>query len=254
MDSPSANPERLNTELSLLNAMYTSSLGYNPTSSELTFHCPSSPKSRLILRLPSDYPSKSTPQVISACDSSQQDVRSDVVKFVNELPTDEGEVLDLILQSFSELIDQRCSTKPIDSPLNKSTSTTPTSPPEKTIIIWLHHLLATSKRKLALHPSISSNLISGITKPGYPGVLLFTGSQKAVDEHVSELKAQNWQAFQVRYEEEEVWELSHASGEGGGDGDGKGRGIREVESMAEVVAGIVGEERREMFLRVVGVK
>lgn len=75
-----------------------------------------------------------------------------------------------------------------------------------------------------------------------------------MDEHVSELKAQNWQAFQVRYEEEEVWELSHASGEGGGDGDGKGRGIREVESMAEVVAGIVGEERREMFLRVVGVK
>ena len=188
--------------------------------------------------------------MISACDSSQQDVRNDVVKVVNELPTDEGEVLDLILQSFSELVEQGSPKKPSIESKAKSTPIPPS--PEKTVIIWLHHLLATSKRKLALHPSISFNLISGITKPGYPGVLLFTGSQKAVDEHVSELKAQNWQAFQVRYEEEEeVWELSRGSGK---DKDVKGIGIVEVESMADVVSMIVGEERREIFLRVIGVK
>lgn len=85
----------------------------------------------------------------------------------------------------------------------------------KTVVVWLHHLLATSKRKLALHPAVTtsgpspssatnpdtpSSSISGITKPGYPGILVFAGPSELVDAHVRSLKALNWQAFQVRYD------------------------------------------------------
>jgi hypothetical protein len=40
---------------------------------------------------------------------------------------------------------------------------------------------------------------------------------------VNELKAQNWAAFQVRFEEEVEWKFAH------------GEGVKEVESMADVV-------------------
>jgi hypothetical protein len=95
----------------------------------------------------------------------------------------------------------------------------------KTVIIWLHHLLATSKRKQSITPEGSyASSIAGVTKPGYPGVLLFTGPAQAVNLHVQTLKSLRWQAFQVRYETDKTWELRH------------GKGIIEVETMGEIVA------------------
>lgn len=82
---------------------------------------------------------------------------------------------------------------------------------------------------------------------------MYSGSYPAVTEHVSSLRAQNWQAFQVRYEEETLWQFSH------------GKGVKEVESMAEVVKGVdfAGAEgvmsgkglgQKEEFLKAVGIK
>ncbi|KAF2192735.1 hypothetical protein K469DRAFT_717324 [Zopfia rhizophila CBS 207.26] len=110
----------------------------------------------------------------------------------------------------------------------------------KSVMIWLRHLLALSKRKLALYPSSS---VAGIAKPGYPGIVVFTGPTSAIDEHVNTLEVENWQAFQVRYEEEgELWEFVH-------------EGVREVETMAEVVKSMGGWRREEEeFLKAVGIK
>lgn len=91
------------------------------------------------------------------------------------------------------------------------------------------------------------------SRPGYPGVMIFSGPTSAVIGHVTNLKAENWQAFQVRYEEEELWEFAH------------GTGIKEMETMAEVVksieltdakAGAVekGAKQKSEFLKAVGIK
>ncbi|CAK3909619.1 Trichoplein multi-domain [Lecanosticta acicola] len=104
-----------------------------------------------------------------------------------------------------------------------------------TTIIYLHHLLNTTKRKQCLSPPpspSSSSSISGITKPGYPGVLIYSGAAEEVREHVQGLKALNWQAFQVRLEVAEGWKFAH------------GEGMVEVERMSEVVGGIVEEDDR----------
>ena len=122
------------------------------------------------------------------------------------------------------------------------------------MVIWLHHLLNTNKRKLALGPSREAASVSGLTRPGYPGVMVFSGPRDAVDSHVAELPAQRWQAFQVRYDSSEEdgngddasWGFEHGAGGGGG--------TREVESLGEMAMGISRVEHREMFLRVMGLK
>ena len=123
-------------------------------------------------------------------------------------------------------------------PPNSSETTDGSESGDATVIVWLHHLLNTNKRKLALSPDPS---VSGITKPGYPGVLMYSGPAKAVREHVNELKGQNWAAFQVRLEEAEAWEFSH------------GKGVREVEAMGDVVAA-VGEARKAEFMQAMKIK
>ena len=99
--------------------------------------------------------------------------------------------------------------------------------------------MASSKpRKMALSPAES---VSGVTKLGYPGVLVFYGPANAVREHVDELKGQNWAAFQVRMDSTEAWEFAH------------GEGVKEVESMGELVAEI-GEARKEEFMQIMKIK
>jgi hypothetical protein len=152
------------------------------------------------------------------------------------------EALDAIMAAFQSIIEEPHT---IESHLHTDTSSSSNAVsgeakpmPNKTVIIWLHHLLALSKRKLALSPSPS---VSGITKPGYPGVMIFSGPATAVTEHVNILKAENWQAFQVRYEGEEHWDFAH------------GGTVKELETMSEVVAA-VGARRKVEFLEAVGIK
>jgi hypothetical protein len=77
---------------------------------------------------------------------------------------------------------------------------------KQTTIVWLHHLLNTNKRKLALSPT--DHAVSGISKPGYSGVLIFSGPASGVKGHVNVLKQQNWTAFQIMYEDESEWDVS----------------------------------------------
>ena len=228
-------------EIDLLKAMYETSVAFNPSTSEVLFRPLEHAGAQVVLRLPDSYPRKGKPLVLSACDSRKHDLRGEVAEFIDNFGGDEGEVLDVLLQKFVELLESQQSKSGVKEGHSRETESAASS---KTAIIWLHHLSATSKRKLAIRPTTSSDLISGITKPGYPGVMLFTGLQHAVDDHVAELKGLNWQAFQVRYEEDEKWNLVN---------EGSEKGIVEVETMAEVVRRIP-EGRHEHFLKAVGVK
>ena len=99
--------------------------------------------------------------------------------------------------------------------------------PDSIILIWFHHLLSTAKRKAIL----AFQSVRGISKPGYPGILVLQGSRNVLDVTVADLKVMRWQAMQVRGEIE-------------GHEKYLDEGIREVETVAEVV-----EEMESLGLR-----
>ncbi|KAK3634554.1 hypothetical protein LTR56_010998 [Elasticomyces elasticus] len=224
--------ERLSTELALLEAMYPEVL-YNAKAREVRYKAESG---SFTVRLPSEYLSDggALPDVLSASVSSK-DVRQPLKQRIDDLAPGE-EVLDSIIVAFDELaqeyVDHAAGEK------NASTSASHPAETKATIIVWLHHLLNTNKRKLCLSPPPG---VSGVTKPGYPGVLLYSGQASAVHEHVHELKQQNWAAFQVRLEDDEEWTFTH------------GKGVIEVEAMKEIVAE-VGEARKDLFMEAMRMK
>ncbi|KAH8719425.1 hypothetical protein GQ44DRAFT_829309 [Phaeosphaeriaceae sp. PMI808] len=106
-----------------------------------------------------------------------------------------------------------------------------------------------TKRKLA----ISLTTLSGITKSGYPGILIFSGPASAVNEHLNTLKAEIWLTFRVRFEAKELWQFAH------------GKGVKEVGTMAEVVEAIElsggqhsnlvkGTKQKQEFLKAAEIK
>ncbi|OAL19020.1 hypothetical protein AYO22_10349 [Fonsecaea multimorphosa] len=261
--APAEASARLEAELSLLEAMYPGNITFDSRSRDVHY-TPSEdfPKSALTLRLQSNTPKGVLPKMRRAIDALG----------VGEIG--EGvEVLDQVINIFEEVISETSSNStPNAGAESKGNQQNVVgdrkagSPPKsRTVVIWLHHLLATSKRKLAVNPTTMTlpatatatspgtstpiNAISGITKPGHPGIMVFSGPRDLVASHVRELKALNWQAFQVRYDSDDShggpdeWAFSHDQGK-----------IVEVESMAEVVRGIVREEHRQLFLKAVGVK
>ncbi|KAF2820070.1 hypothetical protein CC86DRAFT_412536 [Ophiobolus disseminans] len=238
-------PSRLEMEVELLEAMYPEQASYAAKARELKF---TQDGSLLHLRLPETYPESGSPDVIAANNAFKTDLRTNTKTAVRELGLTEGEeALDAIIAAFQQVLESYSTTQQASS--DASSVTTGKSDTSKTVIIWLHHLLALTKRKLALSPTT----LSGITKPGYPGIMIFSGPSSAVNDHVNMLKAENWQAFQVRYEEEALWIFAH------------GKGVREVETMAEVVKDLhlasgeksearKGENQKQEFLKAVGIK
>lgn len=233
---------RRDAEIALLEAMYPSEITWHEQRQELTY-TPQAGGS-LTLRVPDEYPGEVHPVLIQACDFGKDDIRTIFRTRVDSLVLPIGEeILDTIIQAFEEVVGERqdASNAIVAASNDRHKSDQPAN---KTVIIWLHHLLNTNKRKLALNPSNDINQISGVTKPGYPGVLVYSGVIHAVDAHVSELKNQRWQAFQVRLEEvgKNTWTFSHGSN------------IKEVESMSEVAQSILQDDNRRDFLEAVGIK
>ncbi|KAF2238358.1 hypothetical protein EV356DRAFT_507462, partial [Viridothelium virens] len=240
--------------------MYPDEFHFNNKTQEITYTTLS--HATLQLRLSSSYPnSSSLPDLISVTGAPPQkvDLRNQYRLALQSIHLSPNEpVLDSMLTTFNDLLESTSTSITTPNPdVPSPTTAHPTSPPHTssspttpsptlTVIIWLHHLLATSKRKLALHPASSS--IAGLTKPGYPGVMVFSGPRDDVEAHVAALKAQRWQAWQVRYEEVE----EDGAGSEGAWAFGHGEGVREVEGMGEVVAGIEGEGRRRVFLGAMG--
>lgn len=263
--------ERLGNELGLLEAMYPECIAFDSRRRELKYSpAPGDdgpPKGVLVLRLPDHYPAKGLPDLITAKDANGLDARTQVSAAFSKLGVVEGEeALDAYILAFQEFINESAEDqldRGQDAATTQEGKEDGKQQPRKTVVIWLHHLLNTNKRKLALSPSLDGASVSGLTRPGYPGVMVFSGPKDAVDSHVAELRAQRWQAFQVRYDSSE--EVAGGR-EKGADGDDKddgsfaswgfehGAGVREVESLGEMALGIPGGEHRETFLRVMGLK
>jgi hypothetical protein len=226
--------ERLTLELQLLESMYPENTSYSSKGRELTY---SIEHRTLKLRIPDEYLSTELPEIISAS-VARIDIRNQLKSQIAELSPGE-EVLDVIINTFNEACESAATV--CHSPSSDLEKTHPVNASSDdrsaTIIVWLHHLLNTNKRKQALSPPAT---VSGITKPGYPGVLIYSGPASAVHQHVNELKALNWQAFQLRMESEEKWSFGH-------------EGVKEVESMKNIVAEI-GEEKKLIFMEAMRMK
>lgn len=254
--------DRLAIELELLQAMYPEAISFSPKVREVRYvHGPlasgtSTAAGTLLLRLPDLYPTEGVPEVLLASGPQKEDLRSSTMDAIANSGLSPGEeVLDAIVLSFQDLLSSRAAwlrEEDRDGNLRKPRQSGEGELDDnefRTVVIWLHHLLNTNKRKLALNPMITNHRINGMTKPGYPGVFVFSGPKSSVDTHVSELRSQRWQAFQVRYDSENDadlgnrnWSFEH------------GTGIREVESMSDLTQGILNAGQREIFLNTVGVK
>lgn len=254
--------ERLRNELELLEAMYPGCIAFDNRGRELKYSPTSDgdgpTKGLLVLRLPDHYPAKGLPDLITAKDAKGLDARMQVSAAFSELAVVEGEeALDAFILAFQDFINESARHSPPQETVTTK-SAEEGKQPRKTVVIWLHHLLNTNKRKLALTPGLDAGSVSGLTRPGYPGVMVFSGPKDAVDSHVAELRSQRWQAFQVRYDSEQ--DGGHGTEGGNYDGDDlawgfeHSTGVREVESLGDMAQGISQAEHRVTFLRVMGLK
>lgn len=225
--------ERLQAEIELLEAMYPDQILYDQKASEVKYSCD---HGSFKLRLPFGYLINSLPEVLSAS-IGRKDGRGMLKETLSNCSVGE-EVLDSVISSFNDIVQAHQDEDIASSELNGESQNS-NSTAKATVIVWLHHLLNTNKRKQALSPP--SSAVSGITKPGYPGVLVYSGPADGVNEHVNELRALNWQAFSVRFESDEEWHFNH------------GTGVKEFESMKEVVADIE-EARKEDFMEAMRMK
>jgi len=231
--------ERIHTEIELLESMYPDSISFRPQNNDVTYTSAlpdSSTAAILRLNLASTYPTSSLPAVVSATDHERRDVKEVIVEKTKDLEAGE-EIIDAYIEAFNCALTEKSNQTASQSEKYISSSSSATVAPVaeyKTVIVWLHHLLNTSKRQQVLAPDYS---ISGVSKPGYPGILVFSGAASEVDEHVKDLKSLNWQAFQVRHEVDQLWQFAH------------GEGVVEVEAMGDIVKEI-GEQRKELFMDV----
>lgn len=228
-----SHDERLENEVALVQAMYPDQVTWDPRSREIVFK---NTNSAITLRLQDDYLTTGRPVVVSAS-VGKRDISGEVKKRLIEEFGPGEEVLDATIMIFDELVAHHELEASSDGYGRSVPATDSPEDGDATIIVWLHHLLNTNKRKMALAPAAS---VSGVTKPGYPGVLVYSGPANAVREHVNELKGQNWAAFQVRMEADEAWDFAH------------GTGVKEVEAMGDVVAAV--GDRKEEFMQVMKIK
>jgi hypothetical protein len=178
-------------------------------------------KITLHFTLPKTYPSQSNPIVtFSALNLSKTDhhaLQTILRDLLSSLSSSTEERLLEIIESFTSSIPSAsASTSTAESTiLPQSVSHVP----DFVVLIWFHHLLSTTKRKAIL----SLHSLRGISKPGYPGILVLQGPKNILDDAIVELKGMNWQAMQVRGEIESHEKFLD-------------KGIHEVETVAEIVA------------------
>jgi mannose-6-phosphate isomerase-like protein (cupin superfamily) len=233
-DESESNAKR--DEIALIQAMYPEEVTWTPQSWLLTFLHKGG---HFDLRVNLDDPELLPDVVTAQARPNHEDLRNVVKEIISKQEVGEP-CLDAIITEFTEYLEDQDDIKVQEMVPATEESTLA----GKTVIIWLHHLLATGKRKLAISPTgPQASEVTGITKPGYPGVMIFSGPAAAVEAHVQELKSQRWQAFQVRYEGDETWSFTH------------GHGIVEVESMGDIVAEVEGTgEQKNNFMQAMKIK
>ena len=177
-------------------------------------------KITLQLTLPREYPTGANPVVTftapSLSKANHHTLQANLNDYLSSQSSSREERLLEIVQSFTDGIPSQSS--PIPAVETSEATQSASNNTSSIVLIWFHHLLSTRKRKAIL----ALQSLRGISKPGYPGILVLQGPKDILEDAITELKGMRWQAMQVRAEignhEKQLNE-----------------GIHEVETVAAVV-------------------
>ncbi|GAB7356285.1 hypothetical protein MBLNU459_g7090t1 [Dothideomycetes sp. NU459] len=254
------NRARQASELTLLSTMYPSEFSWRsdpppdlerPDFPDPSFALTLDPSYTLEITLPPDYPSDGKPNAYLSCaghvdTAHRKSARAALSKIV--VDQESGvEILDLIVTAFVQSLPGLApleSAEPVSTAgsgkMSDQHAGTRRQPSHaiKRVVIWSHHLLATSKRRDIQVWSKELNL-SGFARPGYPGAVFAEGDEDQVDEFVGRLKQLRWQALQVRAEEKVDARVC-----------GNGEGVEEVEGLGDIAEALKKKdpECAKMFL------
>jgi hypothetical protein len=195
--------------------------------------------------LPDTYPDTQKPHVYLSCagdvdTSTRKRARAKLAELTEEQETG-VEMLDLIVTLFTEHLPELTENNSSadqqhkDKHGNRQQHTARI----KRVVIWSHHLLATSKRKDIQAWSKELSL-SGYSRPGHPGSVFVEGDEDQVDEFIRRLKQLRWQALQVRGEETADKRIC-----------GPGDGVLEVEGLGEIAEALkkIDADTADLFLQ-----
>ncbi|KAH0269724.1 DUF1115-domain-containing protein, partial [Aureobasidium melanogenum] len=249
------NRERQAAELTLLTTMYPSEFSWRTTpppdletpttiTTDPNFTLTIHPSHALEFSLPDTYPDTQKPHVYLSCGgdvgtSTRKRARAKLAEIVEEQETG-MEMLDLIVTLFTEYLPELTEAKShTDQHQDKEGNHQQHTSKIKRVVIWSHHLLATSKRKDIQAWSKELSL-SGFSRPGHPGSIFVEGDEDQVDEFVRRLKQLRWQALQVRGEETADKRIC-----------GPGDGVLEVEGLGDIAEALkkIDHNTADLFLQ-----
>lgn len=233
--------ERQYNEISLLQTMYPDEMTITkaPASSEdAEVEIRLDKSHTLVFTLPSrEYPVSVKPHVLldfgsHVPNSDRKELRARL-KDVVEQQESGVECVDLIIGDFKSQLE---SFEILKGASGAGQDAEKSSNAEKSVkgmrvVLWMHHLLATSKRKAILQLSKELGL-AGFSKPGYPGSVYVEGEAEAVRSFVDELKSMRWQAIQERATDEVLLSSLTLLGKGAA-------GVREVEGLGDISEGLM---------------
>jgi hypothetical protein len=143
-------------------------------------------KINLQLALPRGYPTEASPVVTFTAPglskANHHALQANLNNFLSSQSSSTEERLLEIVQCFIDHIPSQSSPIPV-----VETSEATQSAPDNInyiVLIWFHHLLSTTKRKAIL----AQKSLRGISKPGFPGILVLQGPKDIVDDAITELK------------------------------------------------------------------
>ncbi|KAL0259334.1 hypothetical protein SLS55_005070 [Diplodia seriata] len=207
-DIAAENRERQLNEVTLLESMYPEELQIikhpKGLDDDLELEIRLDPAHSLSFVLsPKTYPASSGPQVFLSFGSDvSNDSRGQLRAHLRDIVDQQEpgiECVDLIIGDFRQALDDfNASAREKDVQRAGQHSGPDASQTQALrVVLWMHHLLATSKRRAIVQLSRELGL-GGFSKPGYPGSVFVEGEATSVRTFVDELKSMRWQAIQER--------------------------------------------------------
>ncbi|KAK7543877.1 hypothetical protein IWX49DRAFT_145374 [Phyllosticta citricarpa] len=237
----SENRERQRNEIALLESMYPEEFlmikDAQSLEEDIEFEIKVDASHTLSFIMPASYPESSHPQVfLSFGEDIENDERRHFRAILRDIIQKQElgiECVDLIIGDLRlALEDVKVASDHALKSASKHSNEGPTvhEPEGLRVVLWMHHLLATSKRRAIVQMSRESCL-AGYSRPGYPGSVYVEGEADNVRSFVDELKTMRWQAIQERASESCPMSALTLISAGM-------KGIQEVQGLGEMAEGL----------------